>query len=39
MGRRSGHVTHMMTIHGGRATSVQAHRDRPQALEAAGLWE
>lgn len=32
-------TTHVWTIHSGRATSVQAFRDRSQALEAAGLSE
>jgi ketosteroid isomerase-like protein len=30
-------TTHVWTIHNGRATSLQAYRDRSQALEAAGL--
>jgi ketosteroid isomerase-like protein len=32
-------TTHVWTIHAGRATSLQAYRDRTQALEAAGLRE
>ncbi len=32
-------ITHVWTIHAGRATSLQAYRDRSQALEAAGLRE
>jgi ketosteroid isomerase-like protein len=32
-------TTHVWTIHAGRATSLQAYRDRSQALEAAGLRE
>jgi ketosteroid isomerase-like protein len=32
-------VTHVWTIHDGRATSLDAYRDRSQALEAAGLRE
>jgi ketosteroid isomerase-like protein len=32
-------VTHVWTIHAGRAISMHAYRDRSQALEAAGLSE
>jgi ketosteroid isomerase-like protein len=32
-------TTHVWTIHAGRATSLQAYRDRSQALEAVGLSE
>ena len=32
-------VTHVWTVHDGRATSLDAYRDRSQALEAAGLRE
>jgi ketosteroid isomerase-like protein len=32
-------ITHVWTIHAGRATSLQAYRDRSQALGAAGLRE
>ena len=32
-------ITHVLTVHAGRATSVQAYRDRSEALEAAGLRE
>ena len=30
-------IAHVWTIHAGRATSLQAYRDRSEALEAAGL--
>jgi hypothetical protein len=32
-------TAHVWTIRGGRATSMQAYRDRSEALEAAGLRE
>jgi hypothetical protein len=32
-------VTHVWTIHAGRAISMHVYRDRSQALEAAGLSE